>query len=202
MVSVADTAVMSMSVVRFAVAGEDRQEARVSAALAIAAAILARLLSLDRFLAADRAAQLLTSLLALPAGLSAQAAVLVMVAVPLALLCARAAELRAVVERALHELGFGARLSGQQASGRGAYVGAVEVQADAAPEFFEALLGEAGVCAGGAGQRADEALLDATRERFVRRRLRVCLEHRAHMVHLAAPLIGQVFSPGVTRPLS
>jgi hypothetical protein len=40
------------------------------------------------------------------------------------------------------------------------------------------------------------------RQRFVRRRLWVRLEHRGHVVHRSTPFIAYTLSPGVTRPLS
>ena len=109
----------------------------------------------------QRVEEALARLLAAAAGLGADAAVLVLVGVLLALLGAEAAGRAEGLDLLADERVLRLRLAREDAAGGGADVGAVEVGADALAELGGLLLREAGVGAGRAGLLALEAVIDA-----------------------------------------
>lgn len=102
---------------------------------------------------------------ALAAGLGADAAVLVVLRVALALLGADTARRHACLEQRPCELRLEGCLARQHAARRLAGIGAVEVDPDAPDELADVRLAQAGVGARDAGLSAREALLDAAGER-------------------------------------
>lgn len=105
-----------------------------------------------------------TGLLAVPADFRANTAMLVLVRVPLAFLCADPTSLRT----ALNHRGGHARvelgLPAEDLARGDAHVAAVQAQADAADHRLDIVLGEIGVRAGGARLCAVEASVDARHE--------------------------------------
>ena len=87
----------------------------------------------------------MTGALALPAGLGAQAAMLMVAGMPFALLGAQPAEVGAGLQHLHHQRRGGGSPPGQNRPGGGTGVGAIEIEADAAGELRGAILGEAGV---------------------------------------------------------
>src|SRR5213592_881991 len=113
----------------------------------------------------ERAQCVLTRLLAPAARLGTDAAMLVMVRVPLTLLGTRAARLEARLHNAAREFRHELRLPAQNPSGRNADVAAVLTQGDAAQHHLHVRLTQAGVSARRAALRAVEARVDARDQR-------------------------------------
>ena len=99
--------------------------------------------------------------LAAAAGLGADPAVFVHPGMLLALVRAGGAGGAAGLDEAAHESRVGLSAAGEDPSGGGADVGAVQVGRDAPAQLGDHLLGQARVRAGGAGLGALEAGLDA-----------------------------------------
>src|SRR5262249_4732354 len=112
----------------------------------------------------DRGEQILAGLLAAAAGLGADAAVLVVVSVPLALVAAGTARRRASLDGRTDDAEVGLRLADDDAAGRDTGIAAVEAQADAADQVADVVLGETRVGAAGARGGAFKAVLDAAHE--------------------------------------
>jgi hypothetical protein len=109
-------------------------------------------------------AELLARLLAPPAFLRADAAVLMVVCVALALVGARTARRQAGLQRVELRGGMGIGLAGEDACGAGARVRAVEAQTDAADEATDVVLGLARVRADRAARLTRAALVEAPRQ--------------------------------------
>src|SRR5262249_5498979 len=114
-----------------------------------------------------RREQLVAGLDAAPAGLGADAAVDVVLGVPVALLRAEVAGPQAGADDALRQLPVRTRLACEDPPGGVAGIGAVEVPPDAEGQVSDVGLGQIGVGTGGAGDGADQALLDAAGQRRV-----------------------------------
>jgi hypothetical protein len=99
----------------------------------------------------------MTGTLALPAGFGADAAVLMVAGVPVALVGAQAAEVGASLQHLYHQGRSGGSPPGQDRPGARAGISAIEIETDAAGELGGIPLGEAGVGAGYAGLGAVEA---------------------------------------------
>src|SRR5919107_1995730 len=117
-------------------------------------------------LGAYRGEEVVARAFAATAGLSADAAVLVVLGVLLTLVPARLASLGAGLQDGLRCLRLEGRLAGEDLAGRVAHVGTVKVEANAAYQHLYILLTEAGVGAGGASLDAVETSLDALHQRF------------------------------------
>src|SRR5262245_8022883 len=114
----------------------------------------------------DDCEQIVAGLLAAAAGCGADAAVLVVMGVPLALLAASTARRRACLDRCADDAELGLGLARDDAASRAAQIGAVETKADAADEVPDVVLAEARVGTAGAGHGALEAVVDAAYERL------------------------------------
>jgi len=127
----------------------------------------------------------ITSLLAAAAGFGAHPAVLVVLGVVLALLCAQATHLRAGLKASAQHLGLRPHLPGENSAGSVANVGAVEVKPYAAAKHLYVPFAYIGVGAGGAGLGAVEAGLYALHQGgLVRRGLTgVDLDHLLGVGH-------------------
>jgi hypothetical protein len=113
---------------------------------------------------ADRREQVLAGLLAAAAHPGADAAVLVVLGVALALRAAGAAGHQAAFERCANHPDIGFGLAGHDAAGGSADVGAVEAAANAAEQILHPALGEVRVGAAGTGSGAVGARLDTAHE--------------------------------------
>ena len=127
----------------------------------------------------DQRKNVVASLLAPTASVGADAAMLVVLGVPLAFLGADTAGLRARFDHLAGELRLEGGLPRQDATRRLADIRAVEVEPDTADKLLNGRLTEAGVGATGAGRRAADALVDTARERVAvdGRRLRMSPDH-------------------------
>ena len=119
----------------------------------------------ERSLSSERRQGVLTSLLASSTDCFADAAVLVMVRVPVTLVAASPTSFDAGLKGSPGELGDELGLPGEHAAGRDADVAAVVTQRDARDEGFEIGFAEVGVGAGCAGLRTVEARVDAGNQR-------------------------------------
>src|SRR5207247_402649 len=99
------------------------------------------------------------------AAFGANAAVLMMGGVPLALLATGAAGRRAGLDRCADDAEIERGLAGHDAAGGLACVGAVEAEANAADQLLQVFLAEAGVGAAGTGSGTVDAVLDTAQER-------------------------------------
>src|SRR5919112_449250 len=159
-----------------------------------------------RFLGTYRGEEIVARAFAATAGLSADAAVLVVLGVPLTLVPAHLASLGAGLQGGLRYLNVKGRLAGEDLAGRVAHVDAVKVEADAAYQHLYILLTEAGVGAGGASLGAIETSFDALDQRFCLH----CgiaggrLDHSSGVGHALAPffrylwVLGTLSPPGTT----
>jgi hypothetical protein len=140
----------------------------------------------------DRGDQAVACLLAAAADFCANAAVLVVGRMPLALLATGAAGHGARLDRCADDAEIGCRLAGQNAAGRVADVGAVEIEANAADQLLHVSLGEADVGAARAGGRTVEALVDTAQEHVEIKAggLRVRLDHFSNCHVLSVPSTG------------
>jgi hypothetical protein len=118
------------------------------------------------FDSADRREQVLACLLAAATHLGADAAVLVMLGVALALRTTGAACHQAAFKRCANHADVGCGLAGHDAAGGIADVSAVEAEANAADEILYVALAEVSVGAGGTGSGAVAARLDTAHERI------------------------------------
>jgi hypothetical protein len=118
-------------------------------------------------------------LLATAAGCGADAAVLMVMSVPLALLSAGTARHRARLDRSADDAEIRFRLTCDDAAGGVARIGTVETEANAADQFRDVALTEARVGAARARCGAVEAVLDAAQEHLAidAGRARMRLEH-------------------------
>jgi hypothetical protein len=120
------------------------------------------------------------------AGFGADAAVFVHMCVPFALLSAYPAGCPTGIQKGRDDLAIGAGLTGQDASGDGANVRAVQIRPDAAREFGDHVLGKTRVSAPSTGLGAFEARSDAGGELFLIQLAlgpgRVGVDHPANMV--------------------
>jgi hypothetical protein len=125
------------------------------------------------------------------AGLGAYAAMLVVISVPRALLTAAPARLSTGFNDATRDLGLEGSLPGKDLSGRHADIGAVEVEAHAAPQVRDHVFGETGVGTRGAGLDTVEAGIDTALERVAveRRRLRMRPQHFSYMRHFHSSIV-------------
>ena len=132
---------------------------------------------------------LATSFLAAAARFCADAAMLMIAGMPLALLRAHAASLGASLQRHGDDLLVGARASRPQRARGNADIGAVEVEADALTKLGHHVLGEASVGAGGAALSTGVAFLDTADEGLVHVALNAGMgrDHIVHMVHQVSP---------------
>jgi hypothetical protein len=103
-------------------------------------------------------------LLASTTDLGAQAAVLVMGSVPLALLCTCKARHHTRFDRCANEAEIWQRLPREDAAGRVADVGAVEIEPNATYQILQIVLAEASVGARSAADGTVEALANTTQE--------------------------------------
>src|SRR3954452_17140363 len=113
---------------------------------------------------AERSAQFLARLLAPPALLRTEAAVLMVARVALALVGAGTARCQARLQRIELRWGMRIRLPAEDPDRGDACVRAVEAEADAADHFTHVVLGHACVRAYGAGRLARAALVEASRQ--------------------------------------
>ena len=139
----------------------------------------------------DRREQVLACLLAAATHLGADAAVLVMLGVALALRTTGAACHQAAFERCANHADVGRGLAGHDAAGVIADVRAVETEANAADQILHAGLAEVSVGAAGTGSGAVAARLDTAHERteIADRRCGMRLEHLSND-HLLSSLLG------------
>jgi hypothetical protein len=100
-------------------------------------------------------------LLAPPANLGADPAVLVVMRVPLALVAAQPASIGTCANNGCGELGHELRLSGEDPSGRRANVTATQTERGAREELLDVRLGNVRIGARGAALGAVEAGVDA-----------------------------------------
>ena len=139
--------------------------------------------------AADGEQSFPAGLLAAPAGVGADEAMLMMAGVELAFVATQVTDRRTGFERRDDRAGVGAAARRDRA-GRGADIGAIEVEPDALAERRDVGFREAGIGARDAGLRAGVAFLDAANERAVGRgrRRRMGAEHffDVHRSHLRA----------------
>ena len=128
---------------------------------------------------ADRRQQVLASLLALAAHPGADAAVLVMLGVALALRTTGAARHQAAFKRGANHAEIGRGLAGHDATGGIADVGAVQARANAADEILHPALAEVSVGTAGTDGGAVAARLDTAHEHveIAERRRGMRLEH-------------------------
>ena len=117
-----------------------------------------------RLLSGQRVEESLARLLATSALFRRQAAVLMVLAMPLALRGAGSAGRKTGLERAALRRWVGIGLAAHDPKRRVAGVGAVEAQADATGQVADIVLGKAGVRADRAARLAGAALLDAPRQ--------------------------------------
>jgi hypothetical protein len=129
--------------------------------------------------------ELIAGQVAMAAGISADAAVLHAVrGMSLALLSAEPTGGGAGLEGGGDHLRIEGRLPGDDAAGRVAEIGAVEIEPDTARERFRVRFGEAGVGTGGAGLGAVETGTNAGQQRVVaENRLRMRLDHGSGETH-------------------
>lgn len=139
----------------------------------------------------ERAQDVLTRLLAAAAHLGTDAAMVVVVRVPLTFLAACAARLEARLHNSPRELGHELRLPAENPSRGNADVTAVLAQRDAAQLVLHVRLAEAGVSAGSAALRAVEARIDARDQRssIYLKVTRMCLEHLLSVAHVSASVL-------------
>jgi hypothetical protein len=112
----------------------------------------------------ERRAQFLARLLAAPALLRTEAAVLVVRRVALALVGTRTARGEARLQRVELRWRMGIALAAEDANGGSACVRAVEAEADAADKVTDVVLGDARVGTYRAARLADAALVQDSRE--------------------------------------
>jgi hypothetical protein len=138
-----------------------------------------RLLQDAAFDSADRHEQVLACLLAAAAHLGADAAVLVMLGVALALRATGAACHGAAFKRRADDADIGRGLAGHDAAGGIADVGAVEAEANAADQILQVALAEVSIGAAGTDSGAVAARLDTAHEgiEIADGRLGMRLEH-------------------------
>ncbi len=117
------------------------------------------------FLGAYRGEEVVARAFAATAGLSADAAVLVVLGVPLTFLATRATGRGTGLDRCAEHADIGRGLAGKDATRGVACVGAVVVEANAADQVLHVLLAETGVGATGACGGTVEALVDAAQQR-------------------------------------
>src|ERR687889_2881123 len=118
-------------------------------------------------LGAYRGEEVVARAFAATAGLSADAAVLVVLGVPLALVPAHLASLGAGLQGGRRYLNVKGRLAEEDLAGRVAHVGAIKVEADAAYQHLYILLTEAGVGAGGGNPGANTKKFGALEPRLL-----------------------------------
>ena len=131
----------------------------------------------------NRRHRLAAGILAAPAGVGADAAMFVDLAVMTALLGADMAGERAGLEQRAHDREIFAGTPRRHARQGEAEVGAIEIAADALPQAFDIGLGQTGVGADGAGFGAGMALHHALGQRLAVTDgggVRMGAEHRAH----------------------
>jgi hypothetical protein len=110
--------------------------------------------------------QFVARLLAAPAGCGADATVLVVMGVPLALISTGAARCGAGLDGGADDAKIGLRLACQHAAGGVAQIGAVKTQANAADHVSDVLLGQTRVGANGARVGAVDAIFNAAKKRL------------------------------------
>jgi len=117
------------------------------------------------------------------------AAVLVVLSMLLALLCAKAARLGAGLESGSQHLGICASLSREDLAGALAHVGTVEVEPYAAGQHLYVLFANTSIGAGGAGLGAVEASLNTLHQGalFDYGLAGVCLDHQFGVGHCYSP---------------
>src|SRR5439155_10569774 len=132
-------------------------------------------------------------LLAVPAGLRADAAMLVVGCMPLTLLRADATRLGASLHHRPCEFRLELGLPGEDVSSGDAHVAAVQAQPDAADHRRHVVLGEVSVRVGGAALGAVEAGLDARNQRagLDRRSLRMRLKQLLSVSNNFLPSAGR-----------
>jgi len=114
---------------------------------------------------------------------------------PVTLLRADAARLSASFDHRPCEFWLELGLPAEDVSGGGAHVGAVQTQTDAADHRRNVVLGEVGVCVGGAALGAVEAGLDAHNQRagLDRRSLRMRRQQLLSVSHNSLPSMKSPF---------
>jgi hypothetical protein len=142
-------------------------------------------IGIERALSWERRQSVSARLFALSTDLGADAAVLVMVRVPLTLIAASLTSFDATLKSYSGELGDELGLPAEDAAGRDADVTAVGTQRDAGNEGFDVGLAEVGVSAGCAGLSTVEARVDAGNQRpdFHRECARMCLQNLLSVGH-------------------
>ena len=137
---------------------------------------------------ADRLEQVVAGLLTAAAHLGANAAVLVVLGVPLALFATGTARHHAALNRCTDDAGVGRCLAGHDAAGGVAQIGAVEAKANAAHHLLYVVHREIRVGTTRAAGGAVEALFDTAQERALidTCRLWMCLDYVANR-HVLAP---------------
>jgi hypothetical protein len=123
--------------------------------------------ALDPFIwLTDRCEQVVARLLAAAADSGADAAVLVVLGVPLTLVATGATGRGAGLDHRAEDTDIGRGLTGEDAARSVAGVGAIEVEANAAHQLLYPLLAEIGVGGTGAAGGTLETLIDAAQERI------------------------------------
>jgi hypothetical protein len=125
---------------------------------------------------ADRREKVIASLFAAAAGRRADAAVLVVGGVLVALLGTREAGRRASFEYCADEVKIGFGLPCHDPASRIAGVGAVEVEPNAPDQLWQIALRQTGVCAGGTAGGAIDTFLDAAKESIAIQAARIWMQ--------------------------